>query len=247
MDHEVVLERVAEPGEILRVIDGTLDALDGDRGHLRDPFRQRDGFCFEPIAGDHPIHQTEPQCLGRPDLVAGPQELLRAAGAEVRDLDERLHTGAGHPQHRVLEHGVVGRDDQVAHARDHQAAGDALALDHRDRRLGQIADREGLLEIHRPLVLELPLRRLAHLMPLVRRRFADVRLQVVSGGEVRSGTGDDDHVDVGIAVGGVQRVVEFVEELRVLRVADLGPVHRDELDRAAPLDQDRLVAHRAES
>jgi hypothetical protein len=64
---------------------------------------------------------------------------------------------------------------------------------------------------------------------------------------VGAGGPDHDHVDLGIAVGRVESLVQLGEELSVLGVANLRPVHRHELDRAAALDEDRLVSHRIES
>ena len=73
--------------------------------------------------------------------VAGEQELLGLADAELPRLDQQLDARAGHAQHGVLEDGVVGGHDQVAHAGEHQAGGDAAALHRGDRGLAEVVDR----------------------------------------------------------------------------------------------------------
>ena len=55
--------------------------------------------------------------------------------------------------------------------------------------------------------------------------------------------GQDDHAHVVVGVGRVERGVEVVEEGAVLRVGDLGPVHRDGGDVAVDLVENGVVTH----
>ena len=57
--------------------------------------------------------------------------------------------------------------------------------------------------------------------------------QVVAGGEVLTVRGEDDHPDFRVVRGLVERVVQLVEQSRVLRVAGLGPVQHDARDVSA--------------
>ena len=59
-------------------------------------------------------------------------------------------------------------------------------------------------------------------------------LEVVPGAEVLPGAGQDDDPHVVVGVGAVEAGVEGVDQRAVLRVGDLGPVHRD--GRHGPLD-----------
>ena len=73
----------------------------------------------------------------RAEPVAGEQHLLGEPRSQHPRMREVLDARDAHPHHRVGEERVVGGDDQVADPGQHQPAGDARALHHRDRRLGQ--------------------------------------------------------------------------------------------------------------
>src|SRR3954447_10466222 len=60
----------------------------------------------------------------------------------------------------------------------------------------------------------------------------------MAGGEVLARPGEHDHLDVVVLDGAVERGVERVRHLAVLRVAVLRPIHRDDREGAAA-----LVAH----
>jgi hypothetical protein len=68
--------------------------------------------------------------------------------------------------------------------------------------------------------------------------------QIVSGGEMRPASGQDDDLDCIVLHRRVERGVEVVGHLQVLRVARLGPVHHDPRDaRFRPFHDDGLVLH----
>src|SRR5207237_8615634 len=96
-------------------------------------------------------------------------------------------------QYRGLEDGVVVGHDQVAHARQHQAGGDAAALDGGDGRLAEVVDLHALVEVHDLLVAQLALGRVAHGPPRIGGGRVEEAFQVVAGGEVLSGGGEDDN------------------------------------------------------
>ena len=70
--------------------------------------------------------------------------------------------------------------------------------------------------------------------PLVGLGVADERLEVVAGREVLAVGGQDHDPDVVVGVGPVEGGVELVDELGVLGVGHLGPVHGDRRD--VPVD-----------
>ena len=166
----------------------------------------------------------EPVALGfgGGELLRAEQELLRLARPELPRLDEQLDADARHAQHRIREAGVVGRDDQVAHAREHQARGRAHALHRGDRGLAEVADLHELVEVHDLLVAQLAFGRVAQRGPVLLAR--EQLLQVVPGREVLALGREDDDANVVVGVGLVERGVELVDELAVLRVGGFGPV-----------------------
>ena len=120
-------------------------------------------------------------------------------GPELPRLDEQLDADARHAEHRIGEPGVVGGDDQVAHAREHQPGGRARALHRGDRDLAEVADPHELVEVHRLLVHELALGRVAHRRPVLLAR--EELLEVVAGREVLALGREDDDADVVVGVG----------------------------------------------
>ena len=176
------------------------------------------------------IHEPVPLGVGRAELLRAEQELLRLARPELPRLDEQLDADARHAQHRIREPRVVGRDDQVAHAREHEPGGGARSLHRRDRRLAQVADLHELVEVHDLLVAELAFGRGAHRRPVFLAR--EQLLEVVTGGEVLALGREHDDPDRVVGVGAVERGVELVDHLAVLRVGRFGTVQRDRGDRA---------------
>ena len=75
----------------------------------------------------------------RAPAVSGEQELLGLARAQFPRMAQPLHRGHAKGHHRIGEHRIIGGDDDIAHPREDQRAGNALALHRADRRLGDIA------------------------------------------------------------------------------------------------------------
>ena len=175
------------------------------------------------------------------ELLCSEKELLGLARGHLPRLDEDLDGGTGHAQDRVREDGVVRRHDQVAHTGQHQAGRHATPVDGGDGGLREVPDAQAPVEVHDLLVLELALRRVAHLAPLVGLAVSDERLEVVAGREVAPGAGQDHHAHLVVGAGGVEGSVEVVDQLCVLGVRHLGAVHGQGADVA--LD---CVAHGCE-
>ena len=151
------------------------------------------------------VHEPVALRLDGIELLRAEEELLRLARPELPRLDEQLDTDARHAQHRVREARVVGRDDQVAHAREHEAGGRARALHGGDRRLAEVADLHELVEVHDLLVAQLAFGCRALRGPVL--LAGEELLEVVSGREVLALGREhhDPHVVVG--VGSVERGV----------------------------------------
>src|SRR5207244_1472634 len=146
---------------------------------------------------------------------------------------------------------VVGRDDQVHRPDQHQPARDAAALHGGDRRLGDVAPALAEAEVdllfachaafgsRRPVV---GLRADRTELVLVLEMLA--LAQIVAGGEVLAVRRDDDHAHLAVVRRLVERIVQLVEQPRVLRVAGLGPVEDDARHvLGGLLDEDRLSFH----
>src|ERR1700730_14265979 len=243
VDHEVVTPRLALALQVDHPVDRVLDRLRGHRwdqgdlaGHLGRRGRQigtRNDF----------VDEAETLGVVRFDGLGTEQELLGLAWAQLPRLDQQLDARAGHAQHRVGELRVVGGDDEVAHAREHEAGRGTSTLHGRDRRLAEVADPDAAVEVHDLLVSELAFRGVAHRGPRVVAR--EDLLEVVTGREVLAFGGEHHHPHVVVVVGEVERRIELVEQARVLRVRGLGPVQRDRADRSLDVVPDRLevVSH----
>ncbi len=184
-------------------------------------------FVSSSLPGDHPVDQPQAPGLLRVDGVAGEQELLRLADAELPGLDQQLDAGPRQAQDRVGELGVVGGDDEVAHGRQHQTGRNAAALHGGDGRLAEVVDAHAAVVVHRLLVLELAFGRLPQGDPGVGPVTADQCLEVMARGEVLARTGQDHDPDRVVRVGQVEGGIELVNERRVLRVGHVRPVHGD--------------------
>ena len=103
--------------------------------------------------------------------LAEEQEFLGHARAHHVGVGEVLDAGDAHLDHRVREEGVVRREDEVARPSEHQPAGDARALHHGDRRLGNVAPAAAHAEVELLLADEEVLR--ASLVGVVPREGRD--------------------------------------------------------------------------
>ena len=146
----------------------------------------------------------------------------------------------------IAEFRVAAGDDQIAGPGQHQSAGDAFAMDFGDGRLGEIAPAPGDLQINlllaRKAAMGVGLREAA---PISDRRKIDAGCifaggpQIMPGREMRSAAGQDDDLDRVVLHCVIERGVEVVGHLQVLRVARLGPVHHDPRDaRVRPFHDD---------
>src|ERR1700694_276876 len=220
VDHEVVTPRLALALQVDHPVDRVLARLRGPRwdqgdlaGHLGRRGRQ---------IGTRNDLVDEAETLGgmRLDGLGAEQEFLGLARAQLPRLDppvaprprldQQLDTRAGHAQHRVGELRVVGGDDEVAHAREHQAGRGTSTLHGRDRRLAEVADPDAAVEVHDLLVSELAFRGVAHRGPRVVAR--EDLLEVVTGREVLAFGGEHHHPHVVVGVGKAERRIPLVEQ-----------------------------------
>ena len=136
--------------------------------------------------------------------------------------------------------------------REHQPAGDAGALHHRDHRLGDLAPAPAHAEVDLHLARVAQVAALAaDVVPPDDRASCRSATSTSRPGvpmswparEVLAGAGEHDHLDLVVVDGALERRVERIGHRRVLRVAVVGTVHRDDRRRPAHLVQ-HLVAHR---
>ena len=102
---------------------------------------------------------------------------------------------------------------------------------------GKSRIRTQLVPVHDLLVVELALGRGAHRGPVLLAR--EDLLEVVAGREVLALAREHDHPHLVVGVGAVERGIELVDQLGVLRVRRLGPVQRDRAHRPVDLVADR--------
>ena len=120
---------------------------------LRHPLRERArARSSELVVGDALEHHAEPGRFLAVDLVAGEQVALRPLEAEARDPQPRRFRDAPDPGRRVAEPGRLRRDDQVGVEHEVGAAGDAPAVDRRDRRLADRVQRGRTSSANRPII-----------------------------------------------------------------------------------------------
>ena len=144
--------------------------------------------------------------------------------------------------------------DQVAGPGEHQPAGDAGALHHGDRRLGQLAPAPAHADVDLGLAGEPAGAALVGgVVPPQGRPAREGLVDVAARAcrcrarrEVLALAGEHDDLHLVVVGGAVVRVVEGVGHLGVLRVAVLRAVHRDDRDGPPALVPDWLVlAHGA--
>src|SRR6185369_13581716 len=117
--------------------DDALGSAHGERSVCRDGFAILARQLLELGGRDHALHQAHLFRFRGAELARRDHDLLRVGGAD--DVDQLLHRAGAIPEpelrRRDREARVVGREPQVAGRGDAQAPSDAVAADHRDRRL----------------------------------------------------------------------------------------------------------------
>ena len=194
------------------VVDRRLHHLGRERGDQRNLVGHRARGGGELGARHDAVDEAVALGLLGPERLGAEEELLGLARPELPRFDQQLDADARHAQDRIGETGVVGGDDEVAHARQHEAGRRAGALHRRDRDLAEVADPHELVEVHGLLVRELAFGRVAQGRPVLRAR--QQLLQVVAGREVLALRGQDDHPHAVVGIGPVERAVELGDELR---------------------------------
>src|SRR3954452_5675060 len=168
-------------------------------------------------------------------------------------MHEPFDAADTHGAHGIAELRIVAGDDEIAGPGQHQAAGDALAVNLCNCRLGEVAPAPRDLEIDLLLAGEAAMSiRFSEAAPISDRRKIYARFilaagpQVMARGEVRAVAGENDHLDRVVLHRLIKGGVEIVGHLQVLRVARVGPVHHDPGNRRLrPLHEDGLErAHR---
>ena len=155
-------------------------------------------------------------------------------------------TSSSTPTPDMRSTGFENRASSAATIRSHMHASIRPAAEHVPCtaaivELAEVADLHELVEVHDLLVAQLALGRGAHRRPVLLAR--EQLLQVVAGREVLALGGEHDDPDVVVGVGAVERGVELVDQLAVLRVGGAGPVQRDRGDRAVDRIPDRGARH----
>ena len=169
------------------------------------------------------------EAAGAEDHLAG-EALADDARQVLRRADRRAGAdlGAG-----LAEHGVFGRDHEVAPQGELVTAAHAPAVDHRDDRNRQAADRHG-----EALHAVVPHGGIGPVEPLHGVEIAARRERLVAdAGDHRAG-------DRGIVAGRLQRVDHLVERLLAERVEHARPVDGDPRHLVFHLVEDVLVAAR---
>ena len=202
--------------------------------------RHRLDLGFQLFPRDDPVDQAVRlglrgcQRARRVEVLGGPLAVHERPG-----LDHRLPAGEPEPLHqRHLEVGVLGGDGDVGQVGPVRATAEAVPVDLRDRRLGELEEPQ-----------RRPEEELAAADPVLAdagHRLDELRVGV-GAGHVVPGTEplavglEDDDLHVVVALGAIERVVDLPDHLRRLRVRLLRPVEHDAGDRAV-----LLVQHAAE-
>jgi hypothetical protein len=129
-------QRVVEALLVLGLVQRFLCRLEPHHRLLGDLLGEREGLGGEPIARHYPIDHADRLRGPRADRAAGEEHLFRLALPEFPRMAVVLDTVHAERDDRILERGVLARDDEIERPHEHQTAGDHLALHLRDGRLG---------------------------------------------------------------------------------------------------------------
>ena len=219
--------------QALGVADGLQDGPDGERAVGGDGAGDLEGLVECLTVGDDVADQADLLRLGGRDVPAGEQDV---GGDRVGDLTHEPHRRAteweqapfcfGHTEFRAL----AGHPD-VGALEDLGAAGDGRPLHRGDERFGEAAALE-----QRGQPGQVPSSAVA-LLELVARGGPVHRLEVGARAEGAARAGQDGHPDLRIVVDAVPRLGHDRHHLAGEGVARLGPVHGDDQDRTALLDE----------
>jgi MFS family permease len=147
------VEGVVEAHVVDALVHRLLDQQRGHGGRLGDPPGEGQGLVGQLVDREHLADHAQLVRLVDVDGVAGQQQLLGLARAELPRVREVLHAAHAQPgSHHVGEAGVVGGHDQVAGPHQHQAGREHRALDLGDGDLAQVAPAQGVLEEVMPLL-----------------------------------------------------------------------------------------------
>jgi hypothetical protein len=159
---------------------------------------------------------------------------LRAHLPRMREVFDAVDAERG----RIVDElRVLGRDDDVARPNQHQAAHDASPLHRGDGRLRDVAPSLAQPDVEFLLARHLRLgARASEAAPgadglvIVQRLDAVALAEVMAGGKMRPVRSEHDHLDVVVLRGGIEGVVELVEEVGVLRIARRDAIENDARD-----------------
>src|SRR6266498_77572 len=224
LGHVVEVSRVT--GELLDAcqpvgvrVEARLEQPQCQRALAEDLAAPVEGDLLQAVEGHDRVDQAHRQCLHGVVLVAQEPDLGRLLASH--GAGEHPHPVAAverpHPRARLAEAGVVGRDRQVADQVQDVPAADGVAGHHGDHRLGQPAD------------LDLQVEHVEAADPVV----ADVAVvaadALVAAGAEGLGalTGEDDHADLGVVAGGLERAGELEQRPWPEGVAHLRTADRD--------------------
>ena len=147
MQREAGVEGVVEPHVVDALVDRLLDQQCRHRRQPADPPGEVQGPLLEIRPGEHLADHADPVGLVDVERIAGEEEFLGPAGAELPGVPEVLD--AAHPEagpDDVGELDVVGGHDQVTGPGHHEPGGEHRPLHLGDGDLAEVAPPAGVVE-----------------------------------------------------------------------------------------------------
>jgi hypothetical protein len=230
--------RLREAGRVHRLIDRELDETVVRGIVCRNLLGIVERLLLELGGREHAGHEARRHRLLRGDEARREQQLLRLPETDVVIDGEVVAVGG-------QENRVLRGEDEIHRGGDHPAAEDALAVNHRDHRLRQVAPSQMAVGV------DVAAQKAAIVWREMARHLLDVVLlvlrgQIVPRREDPAVTGEDDDPALRIVVGGSERAIHLLQHREILRVQLLRPVEDDARDAARPVD-DRPEIHRRSS